>query len=156
MDQTDTNESCQKPAPPNQAEIFRNFLRWYLYHRAVMYMKLKKGTFKHIESELYAYEVTKKEIEQIREEILHSTPRIDNPEGRANTPSDPTATTATLLMNHRRLDQLERIAKAIEQIYQELPDDKKKLIKLKYWTKPQTKAWEGIAQEINISRRQAL
>ena len=121
-----------------------------------MYMKLKKGTFKHIESELYAYEDTKKEIEQIREEILHRTPMIDNPEGRANTPSDPTATTATLLMTHRRLDQLERIAKAIDQIYQELPDDKKKLIKLKYWTKPQTKTWEGIAQEINISRRQAL
>jgi len=119
-------------------------------------MKLKKGTFKHIESELYAYEDTKKEIEQIREEILHRTPMIDNPEGRANTPSDPTATTATLLMTHRRLDQLERIAKAIDQIYQELPDDKKKLIKLKYWTKPQTKTWEGIAQEINISRRQAL
>src|SRR5690606_14109671 len=124
--------------------------------REVMYMKLKKGTFKHIESELYAYEDTKKEIEQIREEILHRTPMIDNPEGRANTPSDPTATTATLLMTHRRLDQLERIAKAIDQIYQELPDDKKKLIKLKYWTKPQTKTWEGIAQEINISRRQAL
>ena len=119
-------------------------------------MKLKKGTFKHIESELYAYEDTKREIEQIREEIIHRTPLIDNPEGRANTPSDPTATTATLLMTHRRLDQLERIAKAIDQIYQELPDDKKKLIKLKYWTKPQTKTWEGIAQEINISRRQAL
>lgn len=119
-------------------------------------MKLKKGTFKHIESELYAFEDTKKEIEWIREEILHRTPMIDNPEGRANTPSDPTATTATLLMTHRRLDQLERIVKAIDQIYQELPDDKKKLIKLKYWTKPQTKTWEGIAQEINISRRQAL
>lgn len=119
-------------------------------------MKLKKGTFKHIESELYAFEDTKKEIEWIREEILHRTPMIDNPEGRSNAPSDPTATTATLLMTHRRLDQLERIVKAIDQIYQELPDDKKKLIKLKYWTKPQTKTWEGIAQEINISRRQAL
>lgn len=119
-------------------------------------MKLKKGTFKHIESELYAFEDTKKEIERIREEILHRTPMIDNPEGRANAPSDPTATAATLLMTHRRLDQLERIVKAIDQIYQELPDDKKKLIKLKYWTKPQTKTWEGIAQEINISRRQAL
>lgn len=120
-------------------------------------MKIKKGTFKHIESELSSYLETKREIEQIRSDIIHSTPFHDNPEGgRSSEPSNPTGKTATALMTDRRLQQLERIVEAIAQVYESLPADRQELVRLKYWTRPQTKTWEGIAQEINISRRQAL
>jgi hypothetical protein len=34
--------------------------------------KLKNGTFKHIESELYCYKETLKEIERLRTELLES------------------------------------------------------------------------------------
>jgi len=54
------------------------------------------------------------------------------------------------------LNNLEEIAEAIEKVYNVVNDDYKKLIRLKYWTKAQTKTWKGIAAELHISRRQAF
>jgi len=120
-------------------------------------VKLKKGTIKHVESELFAYHDTKKEIEQIRDDIIRSTPYNDNPEGgRSSERGDPTARTVETLVTHRKLEQLERITKAIDNIYTSLPEERKRLVKLKYWTKPQTLTWDGIARELNVSRRQAI
>lgn len=120
-------------------------------------MKLRKGTFKHIESELFSYEETKREIELIRADIIHSTPFHDNiGGGRSNTRSDPTAIAATLLTSHRKLEQMERIVNAIDRVYESLPAERKELVRLKYWTKPQTLTWDGIARELNVSRRQAI
>lgn len=120
-------------------------------------MKLRKGTFKHIESELYYYHDTKREIEEIRNDIIHSSsPYYDDLSGRSNTKSDPTGRLATVLTTDRKLKQLERIVTSIEQVYNDLPPEKQKLIDLKYWTKPQLLTWEGIAQQLNISRRQAF
>lgn len=119
--------------------------------------KIKSGTFKHVESELYAYCETKKEIERLKKDILLSgNPPDWTGGGRSNLPGDPTGRTATLMITHRKIEQLERIVEAIESVVSRLPADKQKLIKLKYWTKPQTLTWEGIAAEIPVSKRQAL
>jgi len=118
--------------------------------------KLKRGTFKHIESELYSYWETVKEIKRIRREIIEATPNLDNFGGsRGNLPGDPTGRTVTTLLMHRRLEQLERIVGAIRAVYDELPEEKQELIRLRYWTKPQTRTWAGIAQTLHISERQA-
>lgn len=121
-----------------------------------MKLKLSKGALRHIESELFSYENTKKEIERLRNDIIHASPVTDNPEARSNAVGDPTGRVATLLLTHRRLEQLEKIVEAIERVYRALPRDKQRLIELKYWTSPQTLTWEGIAQKVHISRRQAL
>lgn len=119
--------------------------------------KIKKGTFKHIESELYAYHDTCREIEELRKNILLSSAVPDlTGGGKSNLPGDPTGRVATRLATHRKLEQLERIVYAIEKVVNQLPDEKKKLVKLKYWTKPQTLTWDGIAQELHISRRTAI
>jgi RinA family phage transcriptional activator len=119
--------------------------------------KLKRGTFKHIESELYYYWDTVKEIKRIRADIIGASPIPDDVGGgRSNLPGDPTGRTAEQLLLHRRLEQLERIAGAIREVIDELPDDKKRLVQLKYWTHPQTLTWEGIARKIPISKRQAI
>jgi len=79
-------------------------------------VKLRRGTFQHVESELYAYHDTRKEIVRLKNEILHaSAPPDENiGGGRGNLPGDPTGRTAVLMVTHRRIEQLERIVEAIE------------------------------------------
>lgn len=121
-------------------------------------IKLKKPTFQHIESELYSYHDTLKEIQSLRNEIMFT--RENNDEntggGRSSVPSSPTEQIGVRLVTHKKLNNLEEIAEAVEKVYNIINDDYKKLIRLKYWTRPQTKTWEGIAAELHISRRQAL
>lgn len=120
--------------------------------------KLKRGTFKHVESELYSYWDTLEEVKSLRMELISRNPWQDENVGggRSNIPSDPTGATATALLTHRKLEELERIAGAIREVVDRLPREKKRLVELRYWTKPQTRTWEGISQQLNVSRRQAL
>lgn len=119
--------------------------------------KIKKGAFKHIESELYAYHETKKEIVRLKNEILYASDPPDLTGGsRGNLPGDPTGRTATLLVTNRKIEHLEKIVKAIESVVDTLPQEKRDLVRLKYWTRPQTLTWEGIAKKLHVSRRQAL
>ncbi|MFK9115968.1 transcriptional regulator [Peribacillus castrilensis] len=76
--------------------------------------------------------------------------------GRSSSPSSPTEMSGTRLATHKKLNNLESITNAIEKVYIGLPETHQKLIKLVYWTRPQTKTWEGIAVELNVSRRQAF
>jgi RinA family phage transcriptional activator len=121
-------------------------------------IKLKKATFKHIESELYSYKDTLTEIEELRKDIIFT--RESNDEniggGRSSLPSSPTEQIGTRLATHKRLGQLEQIANAIQKVYTGLPEDYQKLVRLKYWTKPQTLTWDGIANKIPVSRRTAF
>lgn len=122
-----------------------------------MQAKIKKGTFQHVESELYAYHDTKKEIMRIKNDILHASPEPDlNGGGRSNLPSDPTGRTATLMVTHRKVEQMQLIIDAIDTVYEMLPDEKKRLIDIKYWTRPQLLTWDGIAKKLHVSRRTAI
>ncbi|GIN88694.1 hypothetical protein J6TS2_50800 [Heyndrickxia sporothermodurans] len=121
-------------------------------------IKLKKATFKHIESELYAYHETVREIESLRQNIMFTKQNDDENigGGRSSLPSSPTERVATRLVTHKKLNQLEEIANAIQKVFTGLPEDYQKLVRLKYWTRPQMKTWEGIANEIPVSRRTAF
>jgi RinA family phage transcriptional activator len=120
-------------------------------------IKVRTGTFKHVESELYAFHDTKKEIIRLKNEILYaSPPPNDTGGGRGNLPGDPTGTIGSLMVTHKRIEQLERIIDSIQDAYNQLPEEKQKLIHLKYWAKPQRLTWDGIANKLNVSRRQAL
>jgi RinA family phage transcriptional activator len=124
--------------------------------------KLKKATFKHIEAEIYYFHETKKEIQRLREEILH--PFDERPENinivkGANSvkkPGDPTGRSAVQLVDNARLKQMERISNAIQKVYTESLPEHQELMRLKYWTKPQTLTWDGIADKLHVSKRQAM
>lgn len=120
--------------------------------------KLRRGTFKHIEAELYDYHETLREIEKLRKEIIFGNTGPDENVGgsRGNLPGNPTERIGTKLATHKRLNQLEEIVSTIERIYKQLPDDHKRLVELKYWTKPQLLTWDGIADKLHISKRQAM
>ncbi|MCM3774011.1 transcriptional regulator [Priestia aryabhattai] len=96
--------------------------------------RLSGGTFKHVEGELYHFHETKKELQQIKNEILHT---------KADLP------------NVQRVQHLERVIEAISTVYDELPKEKKRLVKILYWSRPQKYNWEGIASQVPISKRQA-
>ena len=118
--------------------------------------KMKPGAFKHIEAELSDYYETVKRIKQRREELMMSSSEDENTGGgKSNIPSRPTEQMATRLADDLHLQELERIASSIEHVYNICDKERKRLILLKYWTFPQTKTWDGIAQDLNISKRQA-
>jgi RinA family phage transcriptional activator len=121
-------------------------------------IKLKKATFKHIESELYSYKDTIREIVVLRNNIIFCKENDDENVGggRSSLPSSPTERIGTMLASNKKLEHLEKIANAIEKVYTGLPEDYQKLIRLKYWTRPQTLTWEGIADKIPVSRRTAF
>ncbi|SDE58568.1 phage transcriptional activator, RinA family [Priestia aryabhattai B8W22] len=96
--------------------------------------RLNGGTFKHVEGELYHFHETKKELREIKRENLHT--ETDQP-------------------SWQRVQHLERVVAAISSVYKELPSEKKRLVKILYWTRPQQYNWEGIANQVPISKRQA-
>lgn len=122
-------------------------------------IKIRRGTFQHVESEIYAYHETKKEILRLKNEILHGQGISDDENvggGRSNLPGDPTGRTAVLLTSHKKLEQLQAIVDAIESVYAGIPPEKQKLIQVRYWTRPQLLTWEGVAKECYVSRRTAV
>lgn len=120
--------------------------------------KLKKATFKHIESELYIYKDTLKEINELRKNIMFCKESDDENTGggRSSLPSSPTERIATILATDKRLIRLEEVANAIQKVYTGLPEDYQKLVRLKYWTRPQTLTWEGIAETLHVNRATAI
>lgn len=119
---------------------------------------LKKATFKHIESEIYGYRETLKEIEILRKDIMFCSTNDDENVGggRRSLPSSPTERIGVRLATHRKLTRLEEVVLAIETVYEGLPADHKELVRLKYWTRPQTLTWEGIADQLHVSRATAI
>lgn len=120
--------------------------------------KIKKATFKHIESELYAYNDTKKEILRLRDEIMNPYNEIiDENIGSNGTegPGRPTERMATRLLTHKTLRNLEEIIEAIDYAYDLVSDDHRKVIRTKYWGKKRLN-WDGVALELSMHRNTAM
>lgn len=120
---------------------------------------MKRATFKHIESELYTYYETLKEIDKLREEIMHPfeeypDENIGAGSNSVMTISDTTQRTATQLMTHKSLNNMIEITTAIEQTYNELDKHHKKVLHLRYWSN-QDLTWDGIALKTNMHRNTA-
>src|SRR5690554_2056476 len=96
--------------------------------------KPRKTTFKHIESEWYNYHNTLKEIARLREEITNPFQEEELVGGQGNMPGDPTGRIATRLATSKQIQYLEQVVHAIESVYNALPDNYKKLVRLRYWS----------------------
>lgn len=122
-------------------------------------IKPTKLAFKKAEAEWYNYHHTLKEIANLREEIMNPFKEFKDENvggGRSNLPGSPTERIATRLTTHKQLNYLVEIVEAIENVYNALPDEYKKLVRLKYWNKKKQLTWDGIALELNVSKRQAM
>jgi len=114
---------------------------------------LKKDIKRYIECELRNYMQSKRDIKEIRETIIESTPSNDRERVReGGGVSDLVASKGMKLLTNKRLKRLEETCKSIESVYNELPEEKKKLILLKYWTRPQELTDTGICKKLNIGK----
>jgi RinA family phage transcriptional activator len=121
---------------------------------AKMDYEVSQATFKHIESEIYKYHNTVKEIKKLRYNIIQSTPDENVGGGRSGIISKPTEMLATRLTTHKQLDYLEEIAYAIETVYNLSPEHFRKLIKIRYWENREL-AWDGVALKLSCTKRTA-
>lgn len=121
-------------------------------------LKIKKATFKHVESELYCYHDTLREIEQLTKDIMFTKPNDDENigGGKSSLTSQPTERIATQLATHKLLTRMQEITHKIEKVYTSLPEDYQKLIRIRYWTRPQTLTWDGIAGRLHVNRATAI
>lgn len=120
---------------------------------------IKPGTFKYIESEIYNHQANKREINKLRMEILNPTKEVDS--NKVYGPlqkGEPVRTTelmATRLLTNKMLRNLEEMVAAIDYVYEQLPDDSKKVIRLKYWNSGKKMKIEQIADECHMHRNTA-
>jgi len=118
-------------------------------------LKVSSAAFRHVEAELYAYPETVKEINLRRKELLSGS----NEElvgGKSNLPGDPTGRVTARLVDDNRLQELERIADAIETVMEKMDDNYKQIVKVKYWQPNRNLDWHGIASACNVSRATAI
>lgn len=107
---------------------------------------IRKATFKYIESEVYHLEESKREVRNIRDEILNPyKPKNINTFKSKYVHNRITEIQATLLLSNKLLNNLENNIKAIEKVYSRLPEDRKKVIDLKYFNKDRKLKLEQIA-----------
>jgi RinA family phage transcriptional activator len=115
-------------------------------------MAIRREIKAYIEAELRDYNDTLRAIGEDKNELLLASPVHDNNGGTSYDLSNPTQDKALQLVTNKRIRRMEQTCRAIENVVNRLPEDKYRLVELRYWTKPQTLTDEGIAREIGIDR----
>ena len=113
---------------------------------------MNKGLRLYIEAELRGYHDTMIELEALRDDMINESPLPPDGMPRGTETSDPTFNKTMKLLTCKRLNQMYRVTYAIGNVVWSLPPDKLKLVKLKYWTKPQEYTNTGISMQLHIDR----
>ena len=112
-------------------------------------MKLDKNIYKYVEHELYNYNNSKKELEDLKYEVIEFSKKSDGlPKG--NNISNPTEDKVFKIIENERITYLSKIIKNIDHVLNNLDEIYRKLFKLKYIEKNTAKY---IFRELNISER---
>ncbi len=108
---------------------------------------VERAVFRYIESELYGYDDTLRDLRELREEIIHGAPPKSPTRGTGA--SDSTGRKAIRLASSKVLARMERTVRAIDRVLQRLPETHLELYELKY---RQGKPWQQVCQELSIAR----
>jgi RinA family phage transcriptional activator len=92
--------------------------------------RLDRAIWGYIEHELYSYKDTKKALEEMREDILNSSPAIET--SVQSGPGNPTEAKATKLLTSKVLNRMSKTILAIERALKILSEDHNQLFELKY------------------------
>lgn len=119
---------------------------------------MNKSTKNYIEQQLTDYHRIDEYIRERRLELKYPISQVDENIGgsSAGNISNPTERMVVTLDSDKRLNKLEETKQAIETVLDQLDTNAYMLVELKYWIKPQTRTWEGIAIEVGYSRRQCF
>jgi RinA family phage transcriptional activator len=112
----------------------------------------------YIEDELTHYHDTLREIERLRQDILHGgrSSLGGDDGGRGSGPSDPTARVAMALVADARIERMEKITRIIERVIPRLQPEKRKMVQIMYWDRPRMLTWQGVAIKLHITKRTAF
>lgn len=115
-------------------------------------MKIPRAVFRYVEYELYGYEQTKKEIQELREDMLEDRPALIEVASisKSGQISDPTAQKVTRLLTSRVLKKMADNICAIDRALSRLNDEHRQLFVLKYL---QALPWQKVRSDIPISDR---
>lgn len=118
-------------------------------------LKMRRDTYRYIESEIRMYKETKREWERRRAELLTDRHEPDDAQSssKPNVISNPTERYALRLVADRRLTKLQTVIEAVENVYESSSEDHKRFIEMNYWQKPREKTIDGIAIELKMSVR---
>lgn len=118
---------------------------------------LSRSDIQTIERYWIELEQNRKKLKYREWELLH--PHNEGDEivgGRSNTISDTTAKKAMLLANDDYYQYLKRIIKTVEDLYNELDEDMRTIVDMRYWDTDGCSEWEDIADKLYISRHKVL
>lgn len=116
---------------------------------------MNSGTFKQIEIILSEYPRYEAYISKREEELLNPYSYTDENigGGKTNRTSDTTAIKAIRLADDRILQRLRFQHQAVKRTYDSADEDTQEIIKEYYFKQPRTKTWDGIALQVNSSKR---
>ncbi|MBP2652206.1 MAG: phage transcriptional regulator, RinA family [Firmicutes bacterium] len=116
-------------------------------------MKLRRDIKLYIEAELRDYHQTKQDLLEAKHDIILEGYTIDGSGIRGTNISRPTEAKTVQLITNKRIRRMQQVVDAIDKVLRMLPDEKYRLIELRYWQEKQGLNDEGIAQELNCDRR---
>ena len=116
---------------------------------------MDSGTFKQIEIILQEYPRYEDYIKRREEELLNPyTPQDTNQGGgKSNRTSDTTAAKAITLADDRILQRIKFQYWAVKNTYESADEVTQEIIDEYYFKQPRTKTWDGIALQVNSSKR---
>lgn len=121
--------------------------------------KMERLDIQKIESYWINHDGNKKRLKYREWELLHSRHNADdlNANLRGNRISNPTEQKAAALTNDELYRNLNKIVQSIEQIYEQLDEDLKTIVNMRYWDKENNcYEWEDIADRLYMSRSKLL
>lgn len=110
--------------------------------------RLSKNTYKYIEGQIRDYKRIKKEVENLKDDIINSSPISQ--EVRGTSTGDPTASKALKISLDRQISGMDKTVKAIEKVHTRLSPNKKEVME-NIWDRRYTDT--GIADKIGVDER---
>jgi len=112
-------------------------------------LKLSRPAFRYVESELYNYDETKKELEELQEDIRNSTPDMSGDMVKGGTVSSQPEAKSIQLLTNKVLVRMDRTIKAIDKALSILGEEHNLIFELKY---RQNLNWRQVVIEVPTSQ----
>lgn len=121
---------------------------------------MKRHKLKYLESLVYEYKKTKREIKLLELDIIDEMDRSANDVEQGSSSvrkiTDMTAIKANTLIEDKKLNRMRQVTEAIERVFNGIMEEKQDLIAFYYWEHPNKYTWDGVSIELCMSRSTAI
>ena len=113
-------------------------------------MRIDKKVYKYIDYELQHFEENKKKLEELRLDIIDSSPEPSDGQPKGNSTGNPTEQKGMKLVSSTALLKIESTIKVIDKVYNQLNDEYKLFFN---WNYKENAGIVRTCQEVNISEK---